>query len=164
MDIKWIKWLKSVWVYIYVCPGRTVSVSTAGAINLVQTSRSKCTSWPQASTRSGDTSRARLYSLFPKLVKKADYLRNKIRKNLLWLLDICYLIYTSALVLVLFISYCKNMKYLTLNLCPLQGAKNIDEEERKARASSGRECDIQLKNAIEGIIIKWAYQVIHKKI
>ena len=50
----------------------------------------------------------------------------------------------------------------THNLCPLQGAKNIDEEERKARASSGRECDIQLKNAIEGIIIKWAYQVIFK--
>ena len=40
-----------------------------------------------------------------------------------------------------------------------QGASQIDEEERKARASSGKECDIQLKNAIEGIIIKWAYQV-----
>ena len=40
-----------------------------------------------------------------------------------------------------------------------QGAKHIDEEERKAKASSGKECNIQLKNAIEGIIIKWAYQV-----
>ena len=35
----------------------------------------------------------------------------------------------------------------------------MNEEERKARASGGRECDIQLKNSIEGIIIKWAYQV-----
>ena len=40
-----------------------------------------------------------------------------------------------------------------------EGAKHIDEEERKAKASAGKECDIQLKNAIEGIIIKWAYQV-----
>ena len=40
-----------------------------------------------------------------------------------------------------------------------QGAKHIDEEERKAKASSGKECNIRLKNAIEGIIIKWAYQV-----
>ena len=40
-----------------------------------------------------------------------------------------------------------------------QGAKHIDEEERRAKASSGKECNIRLKNAIEGIIIKWAYQV-----
>ena len=40
-----------------------------------------------------------------------------------------------------------------------QGAAHIDEEEKKARASSGKDCDLQLKNAIEGIIIKWAYQV-----
>ena len=40
-----------------------------------------------------------------------------------------------------------------------QGAAHIDEEEKKARASSGKDCDTQLKNAIEGIIIKWAYQV-----
>ena len=65
---------------IYVCPGRTVSVSTIGAINLVQTSRSKCTSWPPASTRSGDTSRARLYSLFPKLVKKVTFVKKLNKK------------------------------------------------------------------------------------
>ena len=41
----------------------------------------------------------------------------------------------------------------------IKGASHIDEEERKARASGGRDCDIGLKNAIEGIIIKWAYQV-----
>ena len=45
------------------------------------------------------------------------------------------------------------------NIPFVQGAAHIDEEERRARASSGQECDIQLKNAIEGIIIKWAYQV-----
>ena len=43
----------------------------------------------------------------------------------------------------------------------MQGAAHIDEEERRARVSGGEECDIQLKNAIEGIIIKWAYQVGH---
>ena len=67
-------------VYIYVCPGRTVSVSSIGAINLVQTSRSKCTSWPPASTRSGDTSRARLYSHFPKLVN-TSYVFLKLNKK-----------------------------------------------------------------------------------
>ena len=47
----------------------------------------------------------------------------------------------------------------TINEWFVQGAAHIEEEERRARASSGEECDIQLKNAIEGIIIKWAYQV-----
>ena len=40
----------------------------------------------------------------------------------------------------------------------LQGAGDIDEEERKVRESDGEYCDMQLKNNIEGIIIKWAYQ------
>ena len=40
-----------------------------------------------------------------------------------------------------------------------QGAANIDEEEQRARESRGENCDMMLKNNIEGIIIKWAYQV-----
>ncbi len=35
----------------------------------------------------------------------------------------------------------------------------IEEEEKKVRESSGADCDMLLKNNIEGIIIKWAYQV-----
>ena len=40
-----------------------------------------------------------------------------------------------------------------------QGAAMIEEEEKKVRESSGADCDMLLKNNIEGIIIKWAYQV-----
>ena len=39
-----------------------------------------------------------------------------------------------------------------------QGAARIAEEERRVRESKGEECDMTLKNNIEGIIIKWAYQ------
>ena len=35
----------------------------------------------------------------------------------------------------------------------------IEEEEARVRESGGSECDMLLKNNIEGIIIKWAYQV-----
>ena len=35
----------------------------------------------------------------------------------------------------------------------------IEEEEKKVRETSGADCDMLLKNNIEGIIIKWAYQV-----
>ena len=41
---------------------------------------------------------------------------------------------------------------------PQQGAKRIEEEEKRARESSGEDCDMLLKNNIEGIIIKWAHQ------
>jgi hypothetical protein len=40
-----------------------------------------------------------------------------------------------------------------------QGAARISEEEKKVRESQGEECDMALKNNIEGIIIKWAYQI-----
>ena len=40
-----------------------------------------------------------------------------------------------------------------------QGAAALEEQESRARASQGVDCDSSLKNAIEGIIIKWAYQV-----
>ena len=40
-----------------------------------------------------------------------------------------------------------------------QGAANIDEEERKVRESDGKEVDTLLKNNIEAIVSKWAYQV-----
>ena len=40
-----------------------------------------------------------------------------------------------------------------------QGASNIDEEEKKVRESSGKEVDTLLKNNIEAIVSKWAYQV-----
>ena len=39
-----------------------------------------------------------------------------------------------------------------------QGSKRIEEEEKRVRESEGDECDMTLKNNIEGIIIKWAYQ------
>ena len=42
---------------------------------------------------------------------------------------------------------------------PTQGAAMIEEEEARVRESGGNECDMLLKNNIEGIIIKWAYQV-----
>ena len=41
---------------------------------------------------------------------------------------------------------------------PQQGAAAIESEEKRVRESSGEECDMTLKNNIEGIIIKWAYQ------
>ena len=41
----------------------------------------------------------------------------------------------------------------------MQGAARIEEEERRARESGGEDCDMLLKNNIEGIIIKWAHQV-----
>ena len=37
-------------------------------------------------------------------------------------------------------------------------ANRIAEEERRVRESKGEECDMTLKNNIEGIIIKWGYQ------
>lgn len=40
-----------------------------------------------------------------------------------------------------------------------QGAARIEEEEAVVRESNGEECDMTLKNNIEGIIIKWAYQI-----
>ena len=40
----------------------------------------------------------------------------------------------------------------------MQGAARIEEEERRARESGGEDCDMLLKNNIEGIIIKWAHQ------
>jgi hypothetical protein len=40
-----------------------------------------------------------------------------------------------------------------------QGAARIEEQEVIARESNGEECDMTLKNNIEGIIIKWAYQI-----
>ena len=43
-----------------------------------------------------------------------------------------------------------------------QGAANIDEEERKVRESDGKEVDTMLKNNIEAIVSKWAYQVLTK--
>ena len=36
----------------------------------------------------------------------------------------------------------------------------IEEEERRVRESGGQDYDMLLKNNIEGIIIKWAYQVL----
>ena len=48
--------------------------------------------------------------------------------------------------------------YFTNNMLT-QGAAMIEEEEKKVRESSGADCDMLLKNNIEGIIIKWAYQV-----
>jgi hypothetical protein len=41
----------------------------------------------------------------------------------------------------------------------MQGAAMIEEEERRVRESGGQDYDMLLKNNIEGIIIKWAYQV-----
>ena len=35
----------------------------------------------------------------------------------------------------------------------------IEAEEARVRASNGDDCDMTLKNNIEGIIIKWAYQI-----
>ena len=51
-----------------------------------------------------------------------------------------------------------HIKGKTLLPFPQQGAKRIEEEEKRARESSGEDCDMLLKNNIEGIIIKWAHQ------
>ena len=40
-----------------------------------------------------------------------------------------------------------------------QAAGRIEEEEAIVRESNGEDCDMTLKNNIEGIIIKWAYQI-----
>ena len=40
-----------------------------------------------------------------------------------------------------------------------QGAARIEEEEAICRRSNGEDCDMTLKNNIEAIIIKWAYQI-----
>ena len=45
------------------------------------------------------------------------------------------------------------------NLITQQGAKRVAEEEKKVRESNGEECNMLLKNTIEGIIIKWAHQI-----
>ena len=47
-----------------------------------------------------------------------------------------------------------------LTLLPFpQGAAMIDDEERKVKESNGKDVDTLLKNNIEAIISKWAYQV-----
>jgi len=51
------------------------------------------------------------------------------------------------------------MGYLHVLFWFQQGAARISEEEKKVRESKGEECDMALKNNIEGIIIKWAYQI-----
>ena len=51
-----------------------------------------------------------------------------------------------------------HIKGLTLLPFP-QGADNIDNEERKVRESHGKDVDTVLKNNIEAIVSKWAYQV-----
>ena len=40
-----------------------------------------------------------------------------------------------------------------------QGAARIEEEEEICRRTKGDDCDMTLKNNIEAIIIKWAYQI-----
>ena len=51
-----------------------------------------------------------------------------------------------------------HIKGKTLLPFPQQGATAIESEEKRVRESRGEECDMTLKNNIEGIIIKWAYQ------
>ena len=63
---------------------------------------------------------------------------------LLWLFD--------------FISFLFYLYSILLAINFQQGAARIAEEERRVRESKGEECDMTLKNNIEGIIIKWAYQ------
>jgi dynein heavy chain len=50
------------------------------------------------------------------------------------------------------------IKGRTLLPFPQQGAARIEEEEALARKSNGEDCNMTLKNNIEAIIIKWAYQ------
>ena len=52
-----------------------------------------------------------------------------------------------------------HIKGKTLLPFPQQGAARIEAEEARVKASKGEDCDMTLKNNIEGIIIKWAYQI-----
>ena len=57
------------------------------------------------------------------------------------------------------IAFNPNFHIITTSYFSLQqGAARIAEEEKRVRESKGEECDMTLKNNIEGIIIKWAYQ------
>ena len=51
------------------------------------------------------------------------------------------------------------IKGRTLLPFPQQGATRIEEEEEICRRTNGDDCDMTLKNNIEAIIIKWAYQI-----
>jgi len=52
-----------------------------------------------------------------------------------------------------------HIKGKTLLPFPQQGAAAIEQEEARVRETGAKgECDMTLKNNIEGIIIKWAYQ------
>lgn len=51
------------------------------------------------------------------------------------------------------------MRGLTLLPFP-QDVSNIDEEEKRVSDSKGKDVDTRLKNNIEAIVSKWAYQVI----
>ena len=52
-----------------------------------------------------------------------------------------------------------HIKGKTLLPFPQQGSSRIEAEEARVKASKGEDCDMTLKNNIEGIIIKWAYQI-----
>ena len=53
-----------------------------------------------------------------------------------------------------------HIKGKTLLPFPQWPASDIADEERRVRESDGKEVDILIKNNIEGIIIKWAHQVV----
>ena len=48
--------------------------------------------------------------------------------------------------------------------CSDQGIENIAADEIRARESHGKDVNTTLKNNIEGIILKWSYQVNHLSI
>ena len=52
-----------------------------------------------------------------------------------------------------------HIKGRTLLPFPQQGAAAIEDEEVRVRTSDGRRVNMMTKNAIEGIILKWAHQV-----
>ena len=52
-----------------------------------------------------------------------------------------------------------HIKGRTLLPFPQQGAAAIEDEEIRVRTSDGRRVNMMTKNAIEGIILKWAHQV-----
>ena len=52
-----------------------------------------------------------------------------------------------------------HIKGRTLLPFPQQGAAAIEDEEIRVRTSDGRTVNMMTKNAIEGIILKWAHQV-----
>ena len=54
-----------------------------------------------------------------------------------------------------------HIKGRTLLPFPQQGAAAIEDEEIRVRTSDGRRVNMMTKNAIEGIILKWAHQVSH---